>query len=149
MNFIVFFKLSFFSPGFRGIISAIIFPVVLLRVSCPVCTFWRKTHTFIFQHKKRPDHYQDIVSLPFACLKTFQDVKVFDSSISRGEPILFVLGVSRVIKGWDEGNALMKVGSKAKLTIPSSLAYGERGEYGGVILANDTLIVEVELMDVK
>ena len=77
-----------------------------------------------------------------------QDGKVFDSSVSRGEPITFQLGKGKVIKGWDEGIALMKVGGKAQLIIPPQLGYGERGA-GGVIPPNATLVFDVELVDVK
>jgi len=72
----------------------------------------------------------------------------FDSSYDRNEPIEFPLGEGRVIPGWDEGIALLKVGDKATFIIPSNLAYGERGA-GGVIPPNATLIFDVELMDVK
>jgi len=77
-----------------------------------------------------------------------QDGKVFDSSVSRGEPITFPLGAGRVIRGWDEGIALMKVGGKAQLIIPPNLAYGERGA-GGVIPPNATLVFDVELVSVE
>ena len=79
---------------------------------------------------------------------TLMDGKKFDSSLDRGQPFTFILGAGQVIPGWDQGVAQMKVGGKRKLTIPSKLAYGERGA-GGVIPPNAPLIFEVELLDVK
>ena len=76
------------------------------------------------------------------------DGTVFDSSYQRNEPIVFPLGMGQVIKGWDEGIALLKKGSSAKLVIPSELAYGSRGA-GGVIPPNASLIFEVELVDFR
>ena len=70
----------------------------------------------------------------------------FDSSVDRGKPFEFELGVGRVIKGWDEGIAALNKGSKAKLVIPSKLAYGERGA-GGVIAPYSPLVFDVELID--
>lgn len=71
---------------------------------------------------------------------------VFDSSVTRKEPFLFELGRGRVIKGWDEGVALMSKGEKLKLTIPPEIAYGAQAK--GKIPANSTLVFEVELLDV-
>ena len=76
------------------------------------------------------------------------DGTVFDSSYKRKQPIDFNVGIGQVISGWDEGIQLLQVGDKARLVIPSHLAYGERGA-GGVIPPNATLIFDVELIDVK
>jgi FKBP-type peptidyl-prolyl cis-trans isomerase FkpA len=77
------------------------------------------------------------------------DGKKFDSSVDRNEPFKFALGRSQVIKGWDEGVQGMKVGGKRKLTIPSNLAYGDKGVGGGLIPPGATLVFEVELLGVK
>ena len=72
----------------------------------------------------------------------------FDSSVDRGRPFDFPLGAKRVIAGWDEGVAGMKVGGKRTLFIPAKLGYGEMGA-GSVIPPNANLIFEVELLEVK
>ena len=70
----------------------------------------------------------------------------FDSSVDRGQPFSFALGVGQVIKGWDEGVKGMKVGGKRKPTIPSKLGYGAQGAGGGLIPPHATLIFDVELL---
>jgi FKBP-type peptidyl-prolyl cis-trans isomerase FkpA len=78
---------------------------------------------------------------------TFPNGKEFDSSHSRGQPAEFPL--NRVIKCWTEGVQKMKVGGKAKLTCPASIAYGERGAGGGAIPPNAILVFEVELLGIR
>jgi peptidylprolyl isomerase len=79
---------------------------------------------------------------------TLTDGTKFDSSRDRGEPIEFPLGRGRVIKGWDEGIAMMHVGDQAVLVIPPAIGYGSRGA-GGVIPPDATLVFVVELVGVK
>lgn len=76
---------------------------------------------------------------------TLLDGTVFDSSVERGEPIEF--GLHQVIKGWTEGLQLMVVGEKARLFIPSELAYGNRA--AGAIKPGSTLIFDVELLGIN
>jgi FKBP-type peptidyl-prolyl cis-trans isomerase FkpA len=76
------------------------------------------------------------------------DGSKFDSSVDRGQPFSFKLGAGRVIKGWDEGVAGMKVGGKRKLTIPAALGYGARGA-GSDIPPNSVLVFDVELLKIR
>ncbi len=72
----------------------------------------------------------------------------FDSSVDRGEPLKFTVGVGQVIRGWDEGLLKLSKGEKAVLTCPPEYAYGERG-FPGFIPGNATLVFDVELVDIE
>lgn len=87
----------------------------------------------------------DIVTVHYSGF--LMDGKKFDSSVERDDPFILTLGRNSVIPGWEEGLTLLKKGSKAKLIIPSNLAYGERDM--GVIPPNSTLIFDVEILDIK
>ncbi|MFH2096694.1 MAG: FKBP-type peptidyl-prolyl cis-trans isomerase, partial [Bacteroidota bacterium] len=76
------------------------------------------------------------------------DGSIFDSSVKRESPFSFPFGKSRVIKGWEEGIALMKTGEKFRLIIPANLAYGEKG-FPPVIPANATLTFDIELLEIS
>jgi len=71
----------------------------------------------------------------------------FDSSVDRGDPFRFPLGMHRVIRGWDEGVPGMKIGGKRTLVIPSEYGYGKRGA-GSKIPPDATLVFDVEILDV-
>ena len=80
---------------------------------------------------------------------TLDEGKEFDNSRQRNQPFNFPVGQGMVIPGWDEGLQLFPKGTKAKLVIPSKLAYGEQGAPGSPIGPNATLVFEIELLDVK
>ncbi|EST09411.1 Peptidyl-prolyl cis-trans isomerase, FKBP-type, domain protein [Kalmanozyma brasiliensis GHG001] len=102
--------------------------------------------------KYRPDkcddksHAGDLLAMHYT--GTLADGTKFDSSLDRGQPFEFTLGVGQVIKGWDKGLRDMCVGEKRKLKIPPSDGYGARGA-GGTIPPNAHLIFEVELLEIK
>src|SRR4051812_12474778 len=77
----------------------------------------------------------------------FSTGEEFDASWNRGEPFVFPLGAGKVIRGWDEGVAGMRVGGRRQLVIPPHLGYGERGA-GAVIRPGETLIFVVDLVGV-
>ena len=89
----------------------------------------------------------DVVQVHYTGLLT--NGTKFDSSLDRGEPIAFPLGQGRVIKGWDEGIALLRVGDQATLIIPPQLGYGARGAGGGAIPPDATLVFIVEVVGVQ
>ncbi len=80
---------------------------------------------------------------------TLEDGTKFDSSLDRGDPFVFTLGVGQVIKGWDLGLLGAKVGDKRRLTIPADLGYGETGAAEGKIPPGATLIFEIEILEIN
>lgn len=78
---------------------------------------------------------------------TLTDGSKFDSSLDRGTPFEFVLGMGQVIQGWDQGVAGMKVGGQRRLTVPPEMGYGARG-FPPVIPPNSTLVFDVQLLGV-
>jgi peptidylprolyl isomerase len=75
--------------------------------------------------------------------------KKFDSSVDRGQPFAFKIGLRRVIPGWDLGVATMRVGGKRTLIVPPELAYGSHGTGNGAVPPNATLIFDVELVEIR
>ncbi len=102
-------------------------------------------YIMVFDSKKGGDKPSRGANVKVHYTGYFEDGKIFDSSIKRGEPISFQLGKGMVIKGWDEGISLLKPGDKARLLIPYQLAYGETGR-PPVIPAKTNLIFDVELV---
>lgn len=103
-----------------------------------------KYHDFEVGTGKAPEP-GDLVRVHYTGWLT--DGRMFDSSVQRGRPIEFPVGRGRVIRGWDEGIASMRVGGKRQLVIPAELAYGESGR-PPVIPPGSTLVFEVELVEV-
>jgi FKBP-type peptidyl-prolyl cis-trans isomerase len=91
-------------------------------------------------------HVGDTVTVHY--VGTLLDGTKFDSSRSRGQPIVVRIGVGQVIKGWDEGVVGMRVGQLRVLKIPPDLGYGPRG-HPPIIPANATLVFEIELLAVR
>jgi FKBP-type peptidyl-prolyl cis-trans isomerase FkpA len=138
--------------------------IALLIIPCSLTTVWAADAT-LEASAKEPGAIVTASGLVYLSLKdgtgdspkasdkvkvnyrgTFPDGKEFDSSYKRNQAIEFPL--SNVIKCWTEGVQRMKVGGKAKLTCPPSIAYGERGA-GGVVPPNATLLFEVELLGIN
>tara|TARA_Y100001947_G_scaffold155321_1_gene161142 strand:+ start:2994 stop:3926 length:933 start_codon:yes stop_codon:yes gene_type:complete len=103
-------------------------------------------YKIISRNKKNKPNVGDMIKVHYK--GQLIDGTVFDSSYKRNQPIEFKLGVGQVIKGWDEGIALLNVGEKARFLIPPNLAYGEMGA-GGIIPPNASLIFDVELVDIS
>lgn len=153
------FKYIFSKTGIYLIILVFIVPVVTLLLLGNASKQIPTPSATITQDKVEELKIEDLVvgtgieavngkTVTVNYLGTLTDGTKFDSSYDRGAPFSFNLGAGEVIKGWDQGVVGMKVGGKRKLTVPSSLGYGETGA-GEVIPPNATLIFEVELLKVE
>src|SRR5687767_7442124 len=129
--------------------------LILLAFLLPVCAFAQRPDTvrtdsgLVVIFKQRGDGQRAKVG-QMAIVHytgTLVDGKVFDSSVER-EPFAFRLGKGQVIKGWDEGIAMLRIGDKATLVIPPQMGYGAKGA-GDRIPPNSQLIFDVELLDLK
>ena len=153
------FKYIFSKTGVYLIILIFVVPVIILLLLGKVSKQTPTPSATITQNKVEELKIEDLVvgtgieavggkTVTVNYLGTLTNGTKFDSSYDRGAPFSFNLGAGEVIKGWDQGVVGMKVGGKRKLTIPSSLGYGETGA-GEVIPPNSTLIFEVELLKVE
>ncbi len=103
---------------------------------------------YVFEEGDGPSpEVGEVVSVHYTGYLT--DGTQFDSSVGSGQPFSFALGQGRVIPGWDEGIALINQGDKARLIIPSDMAYGPQGAGGGIIPPDATLVFDVELVDIQ
>ncbi|KAG7822430.1 hypothetical protein KL919_004682 [Ogataea angusta] len=117
-----------------------------VTVGRPFCVERRITHRVPPEECTQKTTSGDIVKMHYTG-RLYDTQEVFDSSVERGQPLRFMLGVGHVIKGWDQGLMDMCVGEKRRLTIPPELAYGKRGA-GAVIPPDATLVFDTELLEI-
>lgn len=133
---------------FKIIISLVIFFLSFNYISAQDTVTTSSGLKYIIVKKGTGKHAENGKAVKVHYTGKLTDGKVFDSSRERNMPFSFVLGEGKVIKGWEEGIALMSVGDKYTLVIPSELGYGSKGA-GEIIPPNSTLIFDVELLKVS